>query len=56
MTDAHHDDLGEAAFLADFAELSAIGATAVGGVHREAATAADGQARQWLRTGSSGTD
>lgn len=43
------DELGEAAFLADFAELSAIGATAAGGVHREAATSADGQAREWLR-------
>ncbi|KQY08442.1 Zn-dependent hydrolase [Mycobacterium sp. Root135] len=39
----------DAAFLADFAELSAIGATAVGGVDREAATAADGLAREWLR-------
>jgi N-carbamoyl-L-amino-acid hydrolase len=44
-----NDELGEAAFLADFAELSAIGATAAGGVHREAATAADGLAREWLR-------
>ncbi|WP_156720829.1 M20 family metallo-hydrolase [Mycobacterium sp. Root135] len=42
-------DLTDAAFLADFAELSAIGATAVGGVDREAATAADGLAREWLR-------
>jgi N-carbamoyl-L-amino-acid hydrolase len=42
-------DLTDAAFLADFAELSAIGATAAGGVDREAATAADGQARDWLR-------
>jgi N-carbamoyl-L-amino-acid hydrolase len=42
--------LTEAAFLADFAELSAIGATPAGGVDREAATAADGRARDWLRT------
>ena len=42
-------ELTDAAFLADFAELSAIGATAAGGVDREAATAADGQAREWLR-------
>lgn len=41
--------LDTAAFLADFAELSAIGATPAGGVHREAATPADGQAREWLR-------
>lgn len=40
--------LDEAAFLADFAELSAIGATPAGGVDREAATAADGRARDWL--------
>ena len=49
MTLAPHDELGEAAFLTDFAELSAIGATAAGGVHREAATVADGNAREWLR-------
>ena len=42
-------ELTDAAFLADFAELSAIGATAAGGVDREAATAADGRARDWLR-------
>lgn len=42
-------ELTDAAFLADFAELSAIGATAAGGVDREAATAADGHAREWLR-------
>ena len=42
-------DLTDEAFLADFAELSAIGATAAGGVDREAATQADGQAREWLR-------
>lgn len=42
-------DLSDQAFLRDFAELSAIGATPAGGVHREAATAADGLAREWLR-------
>jgi N-carbamoyl-L-amino-acid hydrolase len=41
--------LTDEAFLADFAELSAIGATAAGGVDREAASAADGAAREWLR-------
>jgi len=35
-------------FLADFAALARIGATPRGGVHREAATAADGAARRWL--------
>ena len=35
-------------FLQEFAELSAIGATPGGGVERQAATAADGQARRWL--------
>jgi N-carbamoyl-L-amino-acid hydrolase len=49
MADPVHHPLSEAAFLADFAELSAIGATAAGGVDREAATAADGRAREWLR-------
>lgn len=43
-------DLSDEAFLRDFAELSAIGATPAGGVHREAATAADGLAREWLRS------
>ncbi|CAN5414881.1 M20 family metallo-hydrolase [soil metagenome] len=42
-------DLTEKSFLADFAELSAIGATSAGGVHREAGTLADGRAREWLR-------
>jgi len=42
-------DLTDEAFLADFAELSAIGATAAGGVDREAASDADGRAREWLR-------
>ncbi|MBJ7386765.1 MAG: Zn-dependent hydrolase, partial [Mycolicibacterium sp.] len=41
--------LTDATFLTDFAELSAIGATPVGGVDREAATDADGRARDWLR-------
>jgi N-carbamoyl-L-amino-acid hydrolase len=49
MADPVHHPLSEAAFLADFAELSAIGATAAGGVDREAATPADGRAREWLR-------
>jgi N-carbamoyl-L-amino-acid hydrolase len=37
-----------AAFLASMRELSLIGATAGGGVHRLAASAEDGQARDWL--------
>lgn len=41
--------LTDTTFLTDFADLSAIGATAAGGVHREAATPADGRAREWLR-------
>jgi N-carbamoyl-L-amino-acid hydrolase len=41
--------LTDTAFVTDFAALSAIGATAAGGVHREAATVADGRAREWLR-------
>jgi beta-ureidopropionase / N-carbamoyl-L-amino-acid hydrolase len=40
--------MAERDFLADFAALSRIGATAGGGVHREAATAEDGAARRWL--------
>jgi len=35
-------------FLADFAVLSAIGATPGGGVERQAATAEDGQMRDWF--------
>lgn len=35
-------------FLDDFATLSSFGATAHGGVHREAATADDGRARRFL--------
>ena len=38
--------LTDATFLTDFAELSAIGATPAGGVDREAATDADGRARE----------
>lgn len=42
------DPAADARLLADFAALSAIGATPAGGVERQAATAADGQARDWL--------
>src|SRR3990170_986795 len=35
-------------FLADFAELSRIGATGGGGVARQAGTAEHGRARRWL--------
>ena len=42
------DPGADARLLADFAELSAIGATPAGGVERQAATAADGQTRDWL--------
>jgi N-carbamoyl-L-amino-acid hydrolase len=42
------DPAADARLLADFAELSAIGATPAGGVERQAATAADGRAREWL--------
>lgn len=35
-------------FLQDFAELSAIGAVPGGGVERQAGTAADGRAREWV--------
>ncbi|WP_035770336.1 M20 family metallo-hydrolase [Arthrobacter castelli] len=37
------------AFLADFRSLSTIGATAGGGVDRQAATPVDGQSRTWFR-------
>jgi len=37
------------AFLADFHSMSTFGATAGGGVDRQAATAADGQTRNWFR-------
>ncbi len=36
------------AFLADFAAMSAFGATSRGGVERQAATEADGQTRAWF--------
>ena len=42
------DPAADARLLADFAELSAIGATPAGGVERQAATAEDGRARDWL--------
>ncbi|OLF07310.1 Zn-dependent hydrolase [Actinophytocola xinjiangensis] len=42
------DDVADAALLADFTTLSAIGATPAGGVERQAATDADGQTRAWL--------
>src|SRR5690349_14269691 len=35
-------------FLQSWAELAAIGATPAGGVERQAATAEDGQMREWL--------
>ena len=38
-----------ASFLADFASMSSNGATAGGGVDRQAATVADGQNRNWFR-------
>jgi beta-ureidopropionase / N-carbamoyl-L-amino-acid hydrolase len=38
----------DAALLADFVALSAIGATPAGGVERQAATAEDGEMRAWL--------
>ncbi|MFJ6415911.1 M20 family metallo-hydrolase [Paeniglutamicibacter sp. NPDC091659] len=38
-----------ASFLADFASMSTNGATAGGGVDRQAATVADGQNRNWFR-------
>ncbi|HWM36727.1 MAG TPA: M20 family metallo-hydrolase [Streptomyces sp.] len=38
----------DAAFLEDFAALSAFGATPAGGVERQAGTAADGEQRAWL--------
>ncbi|TDW30064.1 M20 family metallo-hydrolase [Cryobacterium psychrophilum] len=37
------------AFLADFRSMSSFGATAGSGVDRQAATAADGQTRNWFR-------
>jgi beta-ureidopropionase / N-carbamoyl-L-amino-acid hydrolase len=43
-----HDPAADARLLADFAELSAIGATSAGGVERQAATVEDGLSRAWL--------
>ena len=50
MPEAHvpHDPSADARLLADFAALSAFGATPAGGVERQAATAEDGQTRAWL--------
>jgi N-carbamoyl-L-amino-acid hydrolase len=50
MADAHvpHDPSADARLLADFADLSRIGATPAGGVERQAATAEDGESRAWL--------
>lgn len=42
------DAAADAALLADFTQLSAIGATPAGGVERQAATAEDGATRAWL--------
>lgn len=39
----------EQSFLTDFRSMSTIGATAGGGVDRQAATVADGQTRAWFR-------
>lgn len=39
----------EEAFLADFASMSTFGATAGGGIDRQAATLPDAQVRTWLR-------
>ncbi|MGH7752097.1 MAG: Zn-dependent hydrolase, partial [Gemmatimonadales bacterium] len=38
----------DAAFVEDFRTMSAFGATANGGVDRQAATAPDGEQRRWL--------
>ncbi len=46
-TDEAAQQRGEA-FLADFAEMSRFGATERGGVHREAASAADHETRAWF--------
>ena len=42
-------DIDRAAFLRDMHDVSAFGATAEGGLNREAASADDGRARDWLR-------
>lgn len=52
MTTSHasrRDDALDAAFLADFASMSTFGATAGGGVDRQAGTPEDAQTRTWLR-------
>lgn len=41
-------DPRDAAFLRDFTEMSSFGATERGGVHREAASAADHETRAWF--------
>ena len=42
-------EIDREAFLRDMRDVSAFGATAEGGLHREAATRDDGRARDWLR-------
>ena len=42
-------EIDRAAFLRDMHDVSAFGATAEGGLNREAASADDGRARDWLR-------
>ena len=42
------DPATDRAFIDDFTTMSTFGATAAGGVERQAATEADGQNRQWL--------
>ena len=50
MNRAHEpgSDPGGIEFLLDLGELSLIGATPSGGVHREAGSSADGETRNWL--------
>ena len=50
MTLATNHESDDASFLADFATLSTFGATAGGGVDRQAATEPDGAQRAWLHT------
>ena len=49
MTPSQLSTHDSAAFLADFKSMSTFGATAGGGVDRQAGTAADGQVRNWFR-------
>ncbi len=42
------DPAADADFIDDFATMSSFGATAAGGVERQAATAADAENRRWL--------